>query len=313
MAAGSLLSGRTDSGGGRQIPPISGEEGFYSGKGDGTIKGRLFGFAIAAFLLLGAVLFVLDQNNRIDAETVNVSLAGLPDSFAGFRIVQLSDLHGKTFGENNTRLLSEIREEKLDLIAITGDLADDPAQFDAMGTLAAELTQIAPTYYVTGNHEWATRAAPALMEILEKQGVHVLRNEYTVLRRGEDRLVIAGIDDPNGPKDQKTPEELTEEIRKAEKDPFIVLLAHRNSGFDTYADCGIPLTLAGHGHGGLIRLPFTDGLIDTDRTLFPQYTNGLYTIDGCSMFVSRGLGNVGRTFRLFNRPHLPVIVLSPAA
>lgn len=258
-------------------------------------------------------MFVLDQNNRIGAEEAAVSLAGLPGSFAGFRIVQVSDLHGKTFGEDNDRLLSMIREEKPDLIAITGDLADDPAQFESLGVLAAELVQIAPTYYVTGNHEWATRSAPVFMEILEKQGVNVLRNEYVVLRRGQDRIVIAGIDDPNGPKDQQTPEELAEEIREAEGDPFIVLLAHRNSEFDTYAACDIPLTLAGHGHGGLIRLPFTDGLIDTDRTLFPKHTNGLYTKEGCAMFVSRGLGNVGRTLRLFNRPHLPVIVLSPAA
>lgn len=269
-------------------------------------------FLLAATFIIMGVLFIYVQNNWIDLQEAPVSLAELPRSFDGFRIAQISDLHGKEFGSGNKTLLEKLRTAKPDLIVITGDLVDDPAQFVPAGVLAAKLCEIAPTYYVTGNHEWATRAAPELIRILKKQGVEVLQNEYRVLRRDGESLVIAGIDDPNGPKDQKTLEDLTAEIRTLESNPFILLLAHRNDGIKNYAACGIPLTLSGHGHGGLIRLPFTDGLISTDRTFFPAYTNGLYFQGESAMFVSRGLGNVGRTLRLFNRPHLPVLILKYA-
>ena len=127
--------------------------------------------------------------------------------------------------------------------------------------------------------------------------------------------MLAGIDDPNGPYDQKTPQELSDEIYAALGDPYVVLLAHRNEYYQVYGQCGFDLTLCGHVHGGLIRLPFTDGLIDNTRSrLFPTHTAGLYPLDGGgTLMVSRGLGNGGISFRLFNRPHLPVIVLKSGA
>ena len=67
--------------------------------------------------------------------------------------------------------------------------------------------------------------------------------------------------------------------------------------------------ISGHGHGGVIRLPFTDGLLSTDRTFFPTYTAGLYEKNGSTLFVTRGLGNSGPVFRLFNRPEVAVVTL----
>ena len=110
----------------------------------------------------------------------------------------------------------------------------------------------------------------------------------------------------------KTPEELYKELEEQEGDGFSVLLAHRNNRFPEYASCGFDLVLSGHGHGGIIRLPFTDGLIGTEQNWFPTYTNGLYSLGNSQLVVSRGLGNVGNSFRLFNRPHIPVIVLNPS-
>ena len=120
----------------------------------------------------------------------------------------------------------------------------------------------------------------------------------------------AGIDDPNGYADQKTPEELAAEIYAACGDPFWVLLAHRNNLFaPQYSLLGADLVISGHGHGGIIRLPFTDGLLSTNRTFFPSYTSGLYKENGSCLFVTRGLGNSGPTFRLFNRPEVAVLTL----
>ena len=109
---------------------------------------------------------------------------------------------------------------------------------------------------------------------------------------------------------QKTPEELAEEVRAACGDAFWLLLAHRNNYFEKqYSSLGADLVISGHGHGGLIRLPFTDGLISVERTLFPSYTSGFYQFNGRDVFVSRGLGNSGPSFRLFNRPQLVTLTL----
>jgi uncharacterized protein len=128
------------------------------------------------------------------------------------------------------------------------------------------------------------------------------------LERDGQTVVLAGIDDPNGFADQKTLTQLMTEIHAELGDPYVILLAHRNDGA-LYESCGVDLTLCGHAHGGLVRLPFTDGLLDHDRTLFPTMTAGLYQLSYGQMVVSRGLGNSGASFRLFNRPHLPVVTL----
>ena len=193
-----------------------------------------------------------------------------------------------------------------------GDLEDHyrgPAEGYAE-TVAAGLTAIAPTYYVTGNHEWAIGDVPALKERLTSCGVTVLSNQFLTLEQNGDTLVLAGIDDPNGYADQKTPEELATEVYAAQGDPFWLLLAHRNDHFASrYSLLGADLVLSGHGHGGIIRLPFTDGLLSTDRSLFPSYTAGVYEENGSCLFVTRGLGNSGPTFRLFNRPEVAVVTL----
>ena len=268
-----------------------------------------------ALVLLAGGLFFYDQQNRIQTETITAASDRLPAGFDGYRIVQISDLHGKEFGEDNHILLEKTAELEPDLIAITGDVIDDPDQMGILESLARGLAAIAPTFYVTGNHEWAIREAATVKSLMEEYGVTVLSNEYLKLERGGDTIVLAGIDDPNGPYDQKTPEELYGEIHAALGDPYVLLLAHRNEYYQVYGRCGFDLTLCGHVHGGLIRLPFTDGLVDnTRRRFFPTHTAGLYPLDGGgTLMVSRGLGNGGISFRLFNRPHLPVIVLKAGA
>ena len=264
---------------------------------------------LLALLVIGGALLYGGQNH-IETEVLTFSSPRLPAAFDGLRIVQVSDLHGKEFGPGNERLLKAVAALRPDLIAITGDVIDHPDQLSMLAPLARGLTAIAPTYYVTGNHEWAIREAHTVKALLREEGVSVLSNEYLPLRRGGEMMVLAGIDDPNGPYDQKTPEELADEIRQEYGDAYTLLLAHRNEYHQTYARAGYDLTLCGHGHGGIIRLPFTDGLIDnTRRRLFPSYTAGRYALEHGELMVSRGLGNVARTFRVLNRPHLPVIVL----
>lgn len=160
-----------------------------------------------------------------------------------------------------------------------------------------------------GSRPWPPAiSSPAAL--LADCGVTWLHNGFVTLQRGGDSLLLAGIDDPNGYADQKTPQQVAREVRDAAPEGFWLLLAHRNNLFESeYAALGADLTLSGHGHGGLWRLPFTDGLLGSGGTLLPSYTNGFYTCRGAEVFVSRGLGGM---VRLFNRPEVAVLTLRRA-
>jgi len=268
-------------------------------------------------LLLILILFltavgIRHGNTSVQVTYFDPTFTDLPEAFDGCRIAVLSDLHGAEFGENNCDLFAAVSSEDPDYIVYLGDLEDRYRGSEAgyAESIAALLTSIAPTYYVTGNHEWAIGNVPALKERLSKNGVTVLSNQFLPLSQGEDTIILAGIDDPNGFSDQKPPETVAAEVYAQHGDPFWILMAHRNDRFESqYSLLGADLVLSGHGHGGIIRLPFTDGLLSTDRTFFPSYTAGLYEKNGSALFVTRGLGNSGPSLRLFNRPEVAILTL----
>ena len=274
--------------------------------------------ALVLLLAVGALalLWLHWQSWGLQTTFTQVEVDGLPDGFDGVRIVHLSDLHGHEYGEGSEELLRRVREAEPDYIFLTGDLIDREEQLPVIGPLARGLAAIAPTYYVTGNHEWAVGGVRELKALLKEWGVTVLANRYTVVEREGDELVIAGVDDPNGYADQKTPEELYGEIQRAYPGLFTLLLAHRNDSAQRYADAGYDLIFSGHAHGGIIRLPFTDGLLSPARTLFPTHTAGVYAVGEGTLFVSRGLGNNTdpiHGFRLFNRLEVAVVELKASS
>lgn len=267
---------------------------------------------LLTILVAAGAMYIYQDNRTLQTEYFTVSFSNLPTGFDGCRIVHLSDLHGAVYGENNAELMSAISAAQPDYIVITGDMLDrfreTPHSYAVQ--LCAQLVDIAPTYFVTGNHEWALPDIRGLKAAIAQTGAVVLSNEFVRLERNGDSILLAGIDDPNGYADQKTPEQLADEIYAAYDDPFWLMLAHRNNYFvKQYHRLGADLVVSGHGHGGMIRLPYTDGLIGVERELFPSYTAGLYEVDGAKLFVSRGLGNSGRAFRVFNRPQVAVLTL----
>lgn len=273
----------------------------------------------AVLLVLTALLaagFLLWGNCSLQTtETALVSPA-LPPAFDGLRIVELADLHGRVFGRRSRRLLAAVRRAEPDLICIDGDLFDEHTDLAMLPPLLRGLCAIAPVYYVTGNHEWRVPGLRGILAQMRACGVTVLQDDWRVLRRGEDALIVAGTDDPCGPAERKTPAELIADIRaEAGEAAFLLLLAHRNDQLPQWSALGVQAVLAGHCHGGVVRLPFVGGLFGTDRRLFPAWDAGLYRQGETAMYVSRGLGYTNVHFRLFNRPEVAVIVLrrgSPA-
>lgn len=266
---------------------------------------------IAGLLILAVSLglFWWFENETIVTETITVSSDKIPETFDGFRIAVLADIHGEVFGENSSYLLQKTAAVTPDIIVINGDLIDEVSHLEMLPPLLDGLVEIAPVFFVTGNHEWAVGCLDELLTLLESHGVIVLSNEYRDLTIGSGSIVLAGIDDPNGPFDQKQPDELMTEIREARGETYTLMLAHRNDSLAMWAELGTDLVLCGHGHGGVVRIPFVGGLIGVDRSLFPDYTAGLYQKGGTDMVVSRGLGNSVVDFRIFNRPHLLVVEL----
>ena len=265
---------------------------------------RFCTFLVVLALLAGWFLW---QQEGLSTETITVESA--PDGFSGYRIAVISDLHGKEFGEGNERLLTFVAGLEPDLIAMVGDIIHEESQMAMVPAVAEGLAAIAPTYYVTGNHEWAAGVVPELEPMLEQCGVNVLSNEYLILEQNGDRLALLGAEDPNGYANQKTVGQLADQVRGEQGEIYQLLLSHRNNKYEDYAAARVDLTLAGHAHGGLIRIPGTDGLIGPQRELMPHYTAGLYDLDYGQMVVSRGLADQRPAFRLLNRPDVPLVVL----
>lgn len=258
---------------------------------------------------LVAVLTAVYCNFALDAEDWQVSSERIPTAFDGLRITLLTDLHGTQFGSDSETLLRAVRDSAPDLIAISGDLADEVTDRTMLDPLLTGLSAIAPTCYVTGNHEWVRDDTEALLQQIAACGVTVLRNDYLTLERDGQILILAGAEDPNGYEDMETPDAFVSRIRQETGgDSYIVMLSHRNNTLTQWSSLDVDLVLAGHGHGGVIRLPFIGGLLGVDRRFFPKDCEGLYTQGRTTLAVSRGLGGA----RLWNRPHLPTVVLQAA-
>lgn len=268
---------------------------------------KLLSFFLVIALFAG---FLLWDNLSICAKEEQISLPSLPKSFDGLRLVQISDLHGASFGEGNIHLLDAVENAKPDLICITGDLFDEKTDLSALPPFLSALCALAPTYYVTGNHEWQMKNLKEILSVMQAQGVQVLQNTYHVLHRGGDKIVLAGVDDPCGPLERTGPDELVRQIRTEEgSDVPIIMLSHRNDELELWSDLQVMLVLSGHCHGGVVRLPVIGGIFGTHRELFPKYDAGVFRKNGTALYVSRGLGWSSLHFRLFNRPQLSVLRL----
>ena len=248
------------------------------------MRKRVWLLPLLALLLLGPDWgYVVRTEYRLET-------ADLPEAFSGLRVAVVSDLHGRRLGRNHERLLRALRAAKPDLIAVTGDLWDENHAPETLEGLVRALCAEAPVFYVTGNHEWYAGRTRAGLRLLRSWGVHVLADDYAVLRRGGAVLAVAGVHDPNGPYDKKTPEALTAELRADQRREVSILMLD---------------------HGGLWRLPFLGGLFGPDRSLLPRFDAGVFREGRTAMVVSRGLGNSAPIPRLFNPAELPVVTLIP--
>ena len=272
-------------------------------------------------LCIGAVCAILIiwtiwGNTALMVSEISISSDRLPASFSGFRIAHVSDLHNSEFGEENATLLQMLSECQPDIIVITGDLIDaQHTDIKVAISFTQESVKIAPTYYVTGNHEASSSEYDTLKTGLKDAGVTVLEDEIVYLERNGEAIALLGLDDPNftikGDMFGEVPAMVSTKLKKMleQDNGYTVLLSHRPELFETYVTCGVDLVLSGHAHGGQFRLPFIGGLIAPDQGLLPRYDAGLFTDGNANMIVSRGLGNSIIPIRFNNRPEIVLIEL----
>lgn len=277
------------------------------------MKRRVIVLIIAAVLVPALLIWLLWANSSPAATQVAVASGALPVAFEGFKIAHVSDLHNAVFGRKNEKLLSLIRAAEPDIIAITGDLIDSRhTDIDSALAFVEAAAEIAPVYYVTGNHE-SRLDFDAIEPRLIAAGARVLRNEAEYIEHGGERIRLAGIDDPSFIRTGGTSEERAAAELEQLGDgggTFTVLLAHRPELVEVYAEYGAGLVLSGHAHGGQVRLPLLGGLYAPGQGLLPEYDSGLYSLGETQMFVSRGLGNSVAPLRVNNRPELVIVTLS---
>lgn len=259
---------------------------------------------IGAAIVAALAVFCWLQNNLLTVSRFRYSSSKISQPL---RLVQLSDLHSKSFGKQNERLLKRIRRIAPDFILLTGDMIDrhDRKECTVKQTLLA-LTKIAPVIYASGNHEYSRIQREAWFTFFEQHGILVLRHKETTLYKNGQKIFVLGLDEYGW---RIQTQKLLTSFEK--HDGIKIVLSHCPHFFPDYRNFKIDIVLSGHAHGGQFWFPFCRGFFAPGQGLFPKYCGGCYEEQGTRLIVSRGLGNSGFPLRLFNFPNIVLLCLEP--
>jgi len=259
-------------------------------------------------------LYLHYENTALQVSYYNIVNARVPRDFNNYKIIQISDFHNTKAKSLTGDLITEIEDQKPDLIVLTGDFIDlRRTDIDVSIEFIKNIKDIAPIYFVSGNHEANCGGYSTLKEKLKENNVNILDNKVETLKINDSVINLIGIDDPRMSHESSVSDSLivkTElENINYDKNNYSILLSHRPELVDVYAEKELDLVLTGHAHGGQIRIPFIGGLFAPDQGLFPEYTNGTFVRNNTEMVVSRGIGNSILPFRINDRPELVVVTL----
>lgn len=280
-------------------------------------------FGLLIFLIIIALIISYIDVHRFVVRNYRITSTKLRKNL---RICLLSDLHGKTYGENNEELIRAIDKQRPDLILFAGDVltASSPERtWEKERTLVQNLSQKYPVYAANGNHEYKTKKLTEQYgDFYEKYakdirsfGVTLLENESADLPQYGIRLTgleMAHYFFKKVYKRKMEPEYMGNMVGNPDTASFSLLIAHNPQYFEEYAEWGADLVVSGHIHGGIMRLPFIGGVISPAIILFPKYDGGLFRRGDSTMVLSRGLGTHTIPVRVFNPGELVVIDLEKA-
>lgn len=275
---------------------------------------------MAAVILLCLLISLYDCNRFV---TVRYQIAS-GKVMKPCRMVLLSDLHNKSYGKENGRLIREIDGISPDVILTAGDMltAVQGAQYDKALSLMRQLSSRYQIYYGLGNHEHRLQLCPEefgtvydeYVKELADCGVTLLINENVYLPEYNVAVCGSKIDRQYYRKFRKHPMDagyLPKILGRPREDACQILIAHTPQYFEEYAAWGADMVVSGHVHGGIMRLPVFGGVLSPNLTLFPKYDGGRFAYGKSVMILSRGLGTHTVPLRIFNPAELVVIDLLP--
>ena len=287
------------------------------------IKQILFG----ATVILGGAAFYKYETESLDITKYEIENEKIPKEFNNFKIVQISDLHNKSFGKYNKRLLEKIDSQNPGIVVITGDLVEgDNKNFDVALNLIDELLKKYKVYHIIGNHEQKSlikkhkELYKTYFDKLYKKNIVNLDNEKTKVEKDGKYINIYGLIIPleyypyffknYENKNMKLEQDfINNKLGEINRDEYNILLAHTPFFFEDYEKYGVDLVLSGHVHGGIIRLPKVGGLLSPNREFFPKYDFGKYIKNNTTMLLSKGLGGSKVLIRFACKPEIVSITL----
>ena len=228
------------------------------------------------------------------------------------RIVFISDLHSRQYGEDNAGLLEDIASLSPDLILLGGDMINrNDTDYEPVLETCRKLAELAPVYGVLGNHECERiyyKGDQDLVSRFEETGVHMLRNESQIVKIGDNSVQLIGIEGTEDGFSRSGAGECMTQI-KARRDMYRVVLTHIPALYrEKLTPYSYDLGLAGHVHGGVVQIPRIGGLYSAEEGLLPAYSRGKYELqNGARLIVGGGMGDAGWMPRINNRPELLVI------
>ncbi len=281
-----------------------------------TILIILVVFILLAFL---GYIEVKVSNNLVKVKKYTVKNSKIPSNFNNFKIVHITDVHSKIYGENNSKIKELIDKINPNIIVMSGDIIDQrTGKVRDFIQMYEDIYRKYPTFYSIGNHERKLKYSlyKSYLQQLREIGVHVLLNEKENFNIGEQYIVINALKF----RANMQPKVLTEEkfekqvrfmkdkLEPIDKIKFNILIAHDAENFKMYEKLGVDLIFSGHIHGGIVRFGKI-GLLSPRRKLFPKYAYGKNKINNTVMITSSGLGSASVKTRLFNRPEIVEVTL----
>ena len=281
-------------------------------------KAKKISIAVLSVIAILVCLVIID-NNRIQTTHYEYSNEKIPREFDGFKIVQISDLHNKSFGKNQSRLIKKIKDCSPDIIVFTGDMVSRRAKkLQNAESFIRNAVKICDVYYVEGNHErYSYNYNVYFKPFLEGIGVHTLRNKSEKIFKNGKSITVSGLNDPVFTSEYGYDVSLRNEVfcewiknvTKRDNNEFQILLSHRPEYFEKYVQFNADLVLSGHTHGGQVILPFVGGVYAPNQGLFPKYDKGKFTLSSTTMIVCRGLGNSISFPRINDCPEIVCVTL----
>ena len=267
----------------------------------------------------------MEKRRKLETVQYTIKSEKLPRKMRPLKLVMLADLHDRLWGEHQQFLAEKIEKLQEDLVLCAGDMliAEKQASMHHAVELFEELEKRKiPVICGNGNHESRMRQRPEVYgdqyerysRRIRECGARILTDEAMDFPWEGQKIRIYGYELPlSYYKKFRQPafdgQDLREKFGTPDPEAFHILLAHNPVYFDTYAAWGADLTLSGHLHGGIIRIPGIGGLITPQAQLFPKYDRGLISKGKNYMVVSAGLGEHTVPIRIFNPPQLILITV----